>query len=114
MAQSSYGFLVASPPAWPGSFYSTAKCDRNRCCCFDGLITLSRVGSKQLRLVTQVNGAGCPPNRYIDTTINLPTSFGTVINLFGGLVDVKLSSDSRIIDVFNQAAPLCSGSAVRS
>ncbi|CAF0727153.1 unnamed protein product [Rotaria sp. Silwood1] len=107
------GLLVAKPN-WVGNFYTTTKCDRSRCCCIYGLITMARVGSNQLRLVTQVDGTGCPPNRYIDTTISLPTSFKTAVYLFGGLIDVKLSSDSRIIDVSNQAAPQCSGSAIRS
>lgn len=86
----------------------------NRCCCIHGLIAMSRVGSKHLRLVTQVGGVGCPLNNYVDSTISLPTSFKTNILLFGGSVDVTLSSDSRIVDVYNRVAPQCSGSAIRS
>jgi hypothetical protein len=75
---------------------------------------MSRVGSSQLRIVTQLEGAGCPPNRYVDATISLPTSFKTPVALLGGWVDVTLSSDSRIVDVANRAYPQCSGSAIRS
>ena len=75
---------------------------------------MSPVGSNQLRIVTQVEGAGCPSYRYVDTTISLPKSFKTSISLFGGWVDVTLSSDSRIIDVANRAYPQCSGSAIQS
>ena len=75
---------------------------------------MSRVGSNKLRLVSQVEGTGCPANRYVDSTISLPSSFKTSILLFGGWVDVTLSSDSRIIDVANRAFPQCSGSAIRS
>ena len=75
---------------------------------------MSPVGTKKLRLVSQVAGSGCPPNRYIDSTIDMPTSFKTSLVLFGGWVDVALSADSRIIDVANRAFPQCSGSAIRS
>ena len=75
---------------------------------------MSRVGSNQLRLVAQVEGTGCPANRYVDSTIALPTSYKAAVLLFGGWVDVTLSSDSRIIDVANRASPQCSGSAIRS
>ena len=75
---------------------------------------MSRVGSNQLRIVTQVTGVGCPSNRYVDSTISLPTSFKASISFFGGSVDVTMSSDSRIVDVSNQFAPQCSGSAIRS
>jgi hypothetical protein len=106
--------LFSTKPNWAGNYYTTTKCDINRCCCIYGLIAMSRVGSNQLRLVTQVAGVGCPPNRYVDSTISLPTSFKTTVLLFSGSVDVTLSSDSRIIDVSNRATPQCSGSAIRS
>jgi hypothetical protein len=106
--------LFSTKPNWQGNFYTTTKCDTSRCCCIYGLIAMSPVASKKLRLVSQVAGAGCPSYPYIDSTIDLPTTYKTSLVLFGGWVDVTLSSDSRIIDVANRAFPQCSGSAIRS
>jgi hypothetical protein len=67
-----------------------------------------------LRILTQVDGDGCPVNPIIDSIINMPTGFRTELIFMGGTVVITLSSDSRVIELSNQNAPVCSGSALRS
>jgi len=101
-------------PNWLGSFYTTAECDIDKCCCIYGLLTLSKAKPNFLRIQGHLEGLNCPANPQIDTAITMPTGFKTEIILMGGQVDITLSDDSRIITLYNEHAPACSGGAIRN
>lgn len=67
-----------------------------------------------LRIVSQVDGYNCPTNTKIDSIVTMPTGFKTELSLMGGFVDISLSKDSRVITLYNQNAPSCSGEAERN
>lgn len=100
-------------PNWLGTFYTTSECDTNKCCCIYGLITLSKMKPNYLRFESLLVGYDCPTD-HIDSTITMPRSFQTEFLLSIGQVDITLSDDSHIINLYYQRAPQCNGRAIRN
>ena len=104
-----------STPNWPGTFSMGNRCDRTKCCCPVGQMTLSPAGGNALRVQCQFSGYECPGGSLsYDQTITTPTGFSTLVSFLGNLIPVSLSEDSRTIQLTNPAYPRCSETATRS
>ena len=103
-----------SVPNWFGTFRAENKCDQNSCCCFTGLMNLTRLGTNKLRFQSKLVGSCQQYPSAVDEEYPLPDGFTTTV-LFGGQrIITNLSMDSRKIHFTNQIFRECSDSAVRA
>ncbi|CAF1276350.1 unnamed protein product [Adineta ricciae] len=100
-------------PNWIGVFDATNGCDQTICCCPTGTINLSPVQTTKLRVQANFDGT-CPQKPlFVDSTVDMPTTFTTIISFLQEPVTVRLSDDSQRITFVNAIAPICNGDAIR-
>ena len=103
-----------STPVWPGVYSMANRCDTTTCCCPVGDMTLTGVGSNQMRVQCQFSGQ-CPAgSSSIDYVTDLPSGYSTQVVFMHNIILVSLSQDSRTIQLTNPQAPSCSEMATKN
>lgn len=95
-------------PDWSGIFDVARQCDATACCCPVGQVVFWRVSQTTMRIQLLLIGPGCNGSTYFDTTTPVPLEFAVQGQFFGQLVQVKLSQNSRTIQLNNPGSPTCS------
>jgi hypothetical protein len=74
----------------------------------------SRVNANALHIQGRFEGGGCDGFSSLDQTIPMPNGYNTQIGFLGNIILVKLSEDSRTIELNNPIYPVCSETGIRN
>jgi hypothetical protein len=87
-------------------------CNTQQCCCFHEQVMVTRSSPDYLNVSSGLTGQ-CLGESSFQRQIPDPKGF-TGSFIFGDLLYITLSSDSRTITVTNPRVPACSGKAVKN
>lgn len=107
-------------PNWLGSFIADDSCNRDQCCCLTDEIKISRLGTMQLIVSANVDGATCASHFNRSSSVEIPVpipqdkhGFQLTTSFMGSINRFTLTYDTQYITYANLQAPLCSGMARR-
>ena len=107
--------MVAHAQTWTGSYtIDSSACDPSLCCCPQGILVLAQPFASVLLVNCPVNGTFCFGQSSLATVAAYPTSYQSIMNVSGLVVEMDLSPDSQVINVTSKVIVPCTATAVKS
>ena len=107
--------MAVQAQTWVGNYaVDLTVCNGTQCCCFTGIVSLTRPTTTALVVNSKVNGTQCSGGNVFLYNGYYPSGYYTTLNMGSQNLDITLSADSQTITAVNPLNAACNGKAVKS